>query len=307
MSELGSKPNLDQNSNDDRSEADRAFVEVFRAEMAEWIVKRRAREGTRNIPGFEDGSYRPRVDNRLFGLALGGGGIRSATYSLGVLQGLARLGLLRFVDFMSTASGGGYVGASWSSLTADGTRSDRPRADGTDADDFLYGSGQDNIPFKFVDNEGRPDRQLFDRESPTVRHIRAHANWLAPRLGLTDSWTWVAIFRYLFSTLLNLVLIPAPWVVMLMGATMFVPGDWWNREALLSSAAWALYLMWAPPTGLLFIFGIYSILEGTQDSHHWARVQGTPVLGLEHRIDPGNCLASGRSVRLDGLGSSPPQ
>lgn len=45
------------------------------------------------------------------GLALSGGGIRSATFCLGVLQGLAALRKLRKVDFVSTASGGGYVGA----------------------------------------------------------------------------------------------------------------------------------------------------------------------------------------------------
>ncbi|HEY1695111.1 MAG TPA: hypothetical protein VGG39_23245 [Polyangiaceae bacterium] len=45
------------------------------------------------------------------GLALSGGGIRSATFCLGVLQALARAGLLRRIDYMSTVSGGGYVGS----------------------------------------------------------------------------------------------------------------------------------------------------------------------------------------------------
>ena len=36
------------------------------------------------------------------GLALSGGGIRSATFSLGVLQGLAQLKLLKNVDYLST-------------------------------------------------------------------------------------------------------------------------------------------------------------------------------------------------------------
>lgn len=44
-------------------------------------------------------------------LALSGGGIRSATFSLGVLQGLAKLGLLRPFDYLSTVSGGGYAGS----------------------------------------------------------------------------------------------------------------------------------------------------------------------------------------------------
>jgi hypothetical protein len=45
------------------------------------------------------------------GLALSGGGIRSATFCLGVLQSLAQLRRLREVDFLSTVSGGGFIGA----------------------------------------------------------------------------------------------------------------------------------------------------------------------------------------------------
>src|SRR5450759_385824 len=49
---------------------------------------------------------------RPLGLAFSGGGIRSATFNLGVLQGMAELGLLPFIDYLSTVSGGGYIG-SW--------------------------------------------------------------------------------------------------------------------------------------------------------------------------------------------------
>jgi hypothetical protein len=47
----------------------------------------------------------------VLGLALSGGGIRSATFSLGVLQALAAQGLLRRIDLLSTVSGGGYLGS----------------------------------------------------------------------------------------------------------------------------------------------------------------------------------------------------
>lgn len=48
----------------------------------------------------------------LVGFGLSGGGIRSATFSLGVFQGLAgQPGLLRRIDILSTVSGGGYFGA----------------------------------------------------------------------------------------------------------------------------------------------------------------------------------------------------
>jgi predicted acylesterase/phospholipase RssA len=52
----------------------------------------------------------------LVGLALSGGGIRSAAFNLGLLQALFRQGLIRHVDYLSTVSGGGYIGTWFSSL-----------------------------------------------------------------------------------------------------------------------------------------------------------------------------------------------
>src|SRR4029079_4203067 len=43
-------------------------------------------------------------------LCLSGGGIRSAIFGLGIFQGLAKTGLLDAFDYLSTVSGGGYVG-----------------------------------------------------------------------------------------------------------------------------------------------------------------------------------------------------
>ena len=62
-------------------------------------------------------------NSNLFGLALSGGGIRSATFSLGVLQALARRKILSRFDYLSTVSGGGYIGAwlsAWISRERDG-------------------------------------------------------------------------------------------------------------------------------------------------------------------------------------------
>ena len=50
------------------------------------------------------------------GLAFSGGGIRSATVCLGVVQTLARKKLLPEVDYLSTVSGGGYLGTFLSSF-----------------------------------------------------------------------------------------------------------------------------------------------------------------------------------------------
>lgn len=47
----------------------------------------------------------------LIGFALSGGGIRSATFCLGLFQALAGLHLVRRIDLLSTVSGGGYFGS----------------------------------------------------------------------------------------------------------------------------------------------------------------------------------------------------
>jgi hypothetical protein len=47
----------------------------------------------------------------LHALAFSGGGIRSATFNLGILQGFAKAGLISRFDYLSTVSGGGYIGS----------------------------------------------------------------------------------------------------------------------------------------------------------------------------------------------------
>lgn len=61
-------------------------------------------ENRRAIAGVASGDPRQ-------GLALSGGGIRSATFCFGLLRGLARQKVLTGFDYLSTVSGGGYIGS----------------------------------------------------------------------------------------------------------------------------------------------------------------------------------------------------
>ncbi|RMF11362.1 MAG: hypothetical protein D6763_03425 [Alphaproteobacteria bacterium] len=88
--------------------------QVFAAEL-ESINARRKRLG---LPEITDDGGRPHARHGLAGLALSGGGIRSATFNLGVVQTLARNGVLAQIDYLSTVSGGGYLGACLSSCFA---------------------------------------------------------------------------------------------------------------------------------------------------------------------------------------------
>ncbi len=52
-----------------------------------------------------------KLPDEFVGLALSGEGVRSATFNLGFLQALAKHHVLRTVDYLSTVSGGGYIGS----------------------------------------------------------------------------------------------------------------------------------------------------------------------------------------------------
>ena len=57
------------------------------------------------------------ISNDYVGLAISGGGIRSATFHLGLLQTLARAHLISQIDLMSTVSGGGlYRSVPWTTV-----------------------------------------------------------------------------------------------------------------------------------------------------------------------------------------------
>ncbi|HEX4145840.1 MAG TPA: patatin-like phospholipase family protein [Pirellulales bacterium] len=66
---------------------------------------------------FEEsgGQSSDEIPHDLVGLALSGGGIRSAALGLGVLKGLHECRLLKFIDYLSTVSGGSYIGSAFSS------------------------------------------------------------------------------------------------------------------------------------------------------------------------------------------------
>ena len=59
----------------------------------------------------EDTNLKEKDPDTLIGLAISGGGIRSASFALGVLQSLDKNNKLRSIDYLSTVSGGGYIGA----------------------------------------------------------------------------------------------------------------------------------------------------------------------------------------------------
>ncbi len=79
------------------------FEEVLADEIREIQASRERRLPDIKFP--QSGSpdpYAQAHEAQLFGVAFSGGGIRSATFNLGILQALAELGVLRWVDYLST-------------------------------------------------------------------------------------------------------------------------------------------------------------------------------------------------------------
>jgi len=121
-------------------------------------------------------------------LCISGGGIRSATFGLGVLQGLARHHLLQQFDYLSTVSGGGYIG-SW--LTAWIRR---------------HPEGLEGVCAQ-LGQVAPPDKPQHEPEP--VSWLRTYSNYLSPRLGLMSADSWTLVGTYLRNLLLNwLVLVP---------------------------------------------------------------------------------------------------
>jgi hypothetical protein len=126
------------------------------------------------------------------GLALSGGGIRSATFNLGLLQGLHRLDLLRHIDYVATVSGGGYIGGFWSRWLRQHATNGQPPEKPLQAPDEPF---PDEVKASAKNLSG--DTRVF--ESAEVRHIREFSKFLVPRTGVFDTEMWGAVVAWLAS------------------------------------------------------------------------------------------------------------
>ncbi len=157
-----------------------------------------------------------------------GGGIRSATFGLGVLQGLANHLNLNQFHYVSTVSGGGYLG-SWFSA-------------------WIHRRGMKEVQIEIEDN--RANRSPLNPEPEPIFHLRRYSNYMSPRFGLLSADTWALVGTFSRNLFLNwLVLIP----LMLF--------------ALALPRLWMSLLAWNEPNSVIvniifwigFTFGVISI------------------------------------------------
>lgn len=161
-------------------------------------------------------------------LCFSGGGIRSATFNLGVIQALAKLGLLVRFDYLSSCSGGGYI-AGW-------------------LKSWLHRQPIDEVAKVLADSTQQRKFDPLRPEPGPLRHLREYSNYLTPRLGLFSPDTWTAAALVVRNLLLNwLVLVPAltafvgiPQVLFIVasGSSVSEPWGWWAIRCALILALW---------------------------------------------------------------------
>jgi len=184
--------------------------DVFPSEIEE--IKRRRTTLAQTTGDLEDS---PSVDNKLAGLAISGGGIRSATFSLGVIQTLTKLGFLKSVDYLSTVSGGGYTGACLSSLL---NQTENKFDD-------------KNFPLKYTSGNAEP---------PALMHLRNSSNYLTPE-GLLNKLRLPNLL--LRGILLNLFIF-MPFIMAAVFLTEFAYEQWPD---------WSYLTLLVMPLSLIFI------------------------------------------------------
>ena len=176
-------------------------------------------------------------------LCLSGGGIRSATFSLGVIQGLAKAGLLKQFTYLSTVSGGGFIG-SWLSRWIHEER--------------------DTGGVAKVESELAKEAP----EAGPIRRLRAHSSYLSPKRGLSrDTATVIAIvLRNLMLTWL--VILPALLAVLLIPITMISLTS--NPVFQMSNEVSTVLLLLL----LAFWFGVIHFLFGSKQITRKPRLLG---------------------------------
>lgn len=221
-----------------KSNAPISFEHVFASELKE-IKKNRARRISEQAITSSDelmhlqaqdhstinDPFKKGKQMNLNALAFSGGGIRSATFNLGILQGLAKKNLIGKFDYLSTVSGGGYIGswlAAW--IKRDGS-------------------------VVKVTNRLNPDKSPdpLGEELKPIRWLRMFSNYFAPNASIMSVDSWTVGITWLRNTLLNQV------IIFLLLLSLLFTGN-------LLYEIWSKDIRWPDNVSSLHVFGWSSLL-----------------------------------------------
>lgn len=247
------------------SEAYTTDFEAVQAHETAWLTRRRA------------ASALPPPSDDVVGLAFSGGGIRSAVFNLGVLQALEKAGLMRHVDYLSTVSGGGYIGSCYSWLRA--AAGSRPAsATGSVFDQPLQGRGGSALDW-----------------------LRSHGKYLTAHRGFS---LWTLLASIFASTFVNLLVLGPALAALVYGLTLeWLPGLHWPSWLALPGA-WGLHahdgflLLLAAALACFALFPLVAVV--------FALVAGIPRVASVQRINQfrvfmGRLLRTGTALLALGL------
>jgi len=172
------------------------------------------------------------ADNR-WALCLSGGGIRSAAFALGILQRIAALNVaskrkdeeagpaLKQFEYLSTVSGGGYIGSWLSAWLYQERERERPRKEqaATDADKAKQGetaSSKVNTAELVISSLNKRDGrgELGDHEEPEpISNLRRNSHFLSPSFSAISPDLWSDVASVLRNLYLNWILLVPPMIL----------------------------------------------------------------------------------------------
>ena len=189
------------------------------------------------------------------GLAFSGGGIRSATFNLGIIQALAECRLLSKFHYLSTVSGGGYIGSWLSALihrSGEGHVERIESALAATPENFQERAARCGL-------KGEALARLAEETSYAIQYLRRYASYLTPRTGVfgLDALTGVAI--YLRNLQLNLAILFLSFIAALLVPYLAADFAGWLEGSL------ALAVALAAACAFAVGFGMGEPLKGRHD------------------------------------------
>lgn len=197
----------------------------------------------------------------LKGLALSGGGIRAASFSLGVMQALAKKNKLEKFDYMSTVSGGGYIGGSLSWLWLDKWQKNQTK-------DRKFATKNANFPYGTDGRFSNSDENLDRDQASLMRHLRQHGKYLIPGNGITLLSFLSVVIRSVSMGFISLIILASLFFHLLHITPAFNQGYFFSTYAadfvLLSMIVYFICLL---------LYGIFSIVnnKNADNAYLWRR------------------------------------
>jgi len=165
-------------------------------------------------------------------LCLSGGGVRSASFNVGVIEALAvhprpdsdkkrgdaqaadhEASFLSQFDYLSTVSGGGYIG-SWLSA-------------------WVAREGYAKVWPRLVGRRNKPEK-----EPSQIVWLRSYSSFLTPRKGLLSADTWAAIALVIRNLVLNWLIIISVLCLALLAIKGVAIGAHWVPRTLITTLSW---------------------------------------------------------------------